>query len=376
MSARGRVVAAMSGGVDSSVAAAMLKRQGYDVIGVTMQIWPDSAASRSGGCCSLSAVEDARRVANTIGISHYALNLQAEFEKLVIDDFVREYRAGRTPNPCIRCNQFVKFDVLLQRASSLGADRIATGHYARIEFDRESERWLLKRALDMSKDQSYALYTMTQEQLGRTLFPLGGQTKQETRAAAAELGLSVAEKPDSQEICFVPDNKYGGFLAAAAPDLVRPGPVLDTSGNVLGRHKGIAFYTIGQRKGLGIAASHPMYVVEIDKSSNAVVVGANSDLYGDDLVAKDVNLIGADTLSGCVVVSAKIRYNMQDSPAKACSLGGGAIRVRFETPQRAVTPGQSVVLYQDEVVVGGGIIASRNEADEILASAGRLAGLV
>jgi len=350
-----RVVIAMSGGVDSSVAAAMLKQQGYDVIGVTLQIWPESAGSRSAGCCSLSAVEDARRVANAIGIPHYVMNLRAEFERFVIDDFVREYREGRTPNPCIRCNQFVKFDVLLERAAGLGASMIATGHYARIELG-ESGRWLLKRAADSLKDQSYALYTMTQEQLSRTLFPLGDQTKQETRARAAELGLSVAEKPDSQEICFVPDNKYGGFLAEVAPDLANPGPLLDTAGNVLGAHKGIAFYTIGQRKGLGIAAGRPMYVVEIDKSRNAVVIGSNDELYRDDLVARNVNMIAVDSMPGCVVVSAKIRYNMQDSPAQACPAGAGAIRIRFEKPQRAVTPGQSVVMYQGDVVVGGGVI--------------------
>ncbi|MDO8683453.1 MAG: tRNA 2-thiouridine(34) synthase MnmA [Armatimonadota bacterium] len=352
-----RVVVAMSGGVDSSVAAALLRKQGYEVIGVTMRIWPDSAASKSGGCCSLSAVEDARRVANTLGFPHYVLNLQEDFEKLVIDQFIEEYRKGRTPNPCVRCNQFLKFDVLLQKAISLGADAIATGHYARIEFDAESSRWLLKRSSDRAKDQSYALYTMTQEQLSRTLFPLGEYSKIETRSIASELGLTVADKPDSQEICFVPDNKYANFLAAAAPEVAAPGPILDTAGNTLGTHRGIAFYTIGQRKGLGIATGRPIYVVGIDKSNNAVIVGSNSELYRDTLVAKDVNMIAMDSLSSCVVVSAKIRYNMQDSPAEACSLSSGAMRVRFEKPQRAVTPGQSVVLYDGEVVVGGGVIS-------------------
>lgn len=355
----------MSGGVDSSVAAALLKQQGYDVIGATMQIWPDSGTDRTGGCCSLSAVEDARRVADAVGIPHYVLNLQDEFRKYVIDDFVEEYRSGRTPNPCVRCNQFVKFEILLQRAMSLGADMIATGHYARIEKDQDGGRWLLKRAGDPTKDQSYALYTMTQEQLSKTLFPLGDTSKEQTRAMAAELGLAVADKPDSQEICFVPDNKYANFLSEAAPELASPGPILDTQGKVLGEHRGIAFYTIGQRKGLGIAVGKPMYVVEIDKTRNAVVLGDNSDLYRDELFAKSVNLVATQSLEGCVVVSAKIRYNMQDSPAEACPAGPGAIRVRFEKAQRAVTPGQSVVLYDGDTVFGGGIIVGGEEAAEL-----------
>ena len=362
-----KVVVAMSGGVDSSVAAALLKNEGHDVVGVTMQIWPDSAKSSSGGCCSLSAVEDARRVASLIGIPHYVMNLKDEFERLVIREFIQEYGIGHTPNPCVRCNQFVKFDVLLHKAIALGADRIATGHYARVDYDETAARWLLRRAADRAKDQSYALYTMTQEQLSRTLFPLGELSKPQTRALAAQLGMLVANKPDSQEICFIPDNKYAGFLAQAAPELVSPGPMIDTKGNELGTHNGIAFYTIGQRKRLGIAVGKPMYVVGIDRVRNAVVVGSNEELFKDTVIAKNVNYIGNESLAGSVVVSAKIRYNMQDSPAHACSLSDSAVELRFEKPQRAVTPGQAMVMYQDEIVVGGGVIADEEEAAAILA---------
>jgi tRNA-uridine 2-sulfurtransferase len=367
MTAAPRVVIAMSGGVDSSVAAAMLVKQGYDVIGVTMRLRPECVEPRAGGCCSLSAVGDAKRVTDALGIEHYVVDLRRDFQKLVIDDFVAEYRVGHTPNPCVRCNQYIKFDVLLRHAIAMGADAIATGHYARVEFDEASGRWLLKRGADRSKDQSYALYTMTQEQLSKTMFPVGNQSKVETRAIASELGLPVADKPDSQEICFVPDNKYGGFLAEEAPETVKPGPILDTQGNTLGSHKGIAFYTIGQRKGLGIATGRPVYVTEIDRAQNAIILGANEELYRDVLIAYNVNLIAADELTGCVVVSGKIRYNMHDSPAEVCPLDPGAIRVQFNKPQRAVTPGQSVVLYEGDNVFGGGVIADSEEAARIVA---------
>ncbi len=349
----------MSGGVDSSVAAAILVQEGYNVIGVTMQIWPatsgpEDAFSRT--CCSLSAVEDARRVAARIDIPHYVLNFKDIFEETVIEDFIDEYRRGRTPNPCVRCNRFVKFEALLQKSRALGAEYIATGHYSRIVFDEHRGRWLLKRGMDHSKDQSYALYSMTQEQLAHTLMPLGGMAKDETRRLAAELGLAVATKPDSQEICFVEGRDYPGFLRKTVPEVAIPGPILDTSGKILGEHNGIAFYTIGQRRRLGIAAGEPLYVVAIDPERNAIIVGRDSDLYADELTATDLNFIPFERPAGTIAVTAKIRYNMRDSQALLSLSGEDEALVRFDSPQRAITPGQAVVCYDGEDVVGGGTI--------------------
>lgn len=358
-----RVVVAMSGGVDSSVAAAILKDQGYEVIGITMQIWPTGDAPREEGCCSLSAVEDARRVAAKIGIPHYVLNFQEAFARSVIDDFIEEYRRGHTPNPCIRCNQLVKFDLLLERAKALGAKYIATGHYARVRYDEERKRWLLVRGVDRSKDQSYALYMLTQEQLAHTLFPLGNLEKEETRRIAVELGLLVAEKPESQEICFVPEDGYREFLKRLAPELARPGVIVDTQGKVLGEHTGIAFYTVGQRKGLGIAAAQPMYVIEIDPEANAVVVGEERELYSRRFAAKNVNLISMDRLSGPIAGTASIRYNMPDSPGILRPIGEDWVEFVYDEPQRAITPGQAAVFYQGEEVLGGGTIADRKEEE-------------
>lgn len=354
-----KVVAAMSGGVDSSVAAAILAEEGYDVIGVTMQIWPMASEVEqefSRTCCSLRAVEDARRVAARLGIPHYVLNFRDVFKETVIDNFIEEYRRGRTPNPCIRCNRFVKFDALLAKAQALGADYVATGHYARIVHDESKSRWLLKRGVDRSKDQSYALYSMTQHQLAHTLMPLGNMVKDETRRLAAELGLSVAAKPESQEICFIEGRNYPAFLEKTAPETARPGPMLDTNGSVIGEHKGIAFYTVGQRRRLGMAAGEPLYVVRIEPARNAIVVGRESDLYAQSLAATDTNFISIGTPAGSIAVTAKIRYNMKDSPALLSPLAEGQIEVRFEKPQRAITPGQAVVLYDGEDVVGGGTI--------------------
>jgi len=353
------VVVAMSGGVDSSVAAAILVEQGYNVIGVTMQIWPiksDIEREFSRTCCSLSAITDARTVAHKLGIPHYLMNFREVFEETVIHDFVEEYRRGRTPNPCIRCNRFVKFDSLLRKARALGAEYVATGHYARIVYDDAKARWLLKRGIDCSKDQSYALYAMTQDQLAHVLMPLGSLTKAETRRLAAKLGLAVASKPDSQEICFVDQRNYPKFLQEVAPEVLKPGPIVDTKGNVVGEHKGIAFYTIGQRRRIGIAKGQPMYVVRIDAESNTIVIGQEEDLYASTLVATDFNLISYAELPGEIAVTAKIRYNTKDSPALLSPLANNQAMVKFRSPQRAITPGQAVVCYEGEDVVGGGTI--------------------
>ena len=354
-----KVVVAMSGGVDSSVAAAILVEEGYNVIGVTMQIWPaveaaEQAFSRT--CCSLSAVEDARRVSARLGIPHYVLNFKDIFEQTVIDNFIEEYRRGRTPNPCIRCNRFVKFDALLAKARGLGAEYVATGHYSRIVYDEVGQRRLLKRGVDGSKDQSYALYGMTQDQLAHTLMPLGNLVKDETRRLAAKLGLAVASKPESQEICFVENRNYPGFLKQHAPEAIVPGPILDTEGREIGRHEGIAFYTIGQRKRIGIAAKEPLYVVAIEPVRNAIVVGRDENLFASELDAEEMNYISIEIPGEPIAVTAKVRYNMKDARALLTPLASGQAHVKFDTPQRAITPGQAVVCYQGEDVVGGGTI--------------------
>lgn len=355
--AKQKVVAAMSGGVDSSLAAALLQEQGYDVIGVTMQIWsPEREDEDHGGCCSLSAVDDARRVANTLGIPYYVMNFRELFERKVINYFCQAYRQGCTPNPCIACNRYIKFDALLTKARALGADFIATGHYSRIERGKDGgARHLLYRAADKAKDQSYALYTFTQEQLAHTLLPLGGFSKVQTRQMAAERGLTVANKPDSQEICFVPDDDYGAFLAEKYGKQIQTGPFITTAGKVVGQHKGLPYYTIGQRKGLGLALGEPVYVVALDKERNAVILGSNEEVFGKGLVAGDLNWIAVDCPDGPLEVEAKIRYSAKPAPAVVTVVEDKAI-VKFKEPQRAITPGQAVVFYQDDLVVGGGTI--------------------
>ncbi|AFV11932.1 tRNA (5-methylaminomethyl-2-thiouridylate) -methyltransferase TrmU [Thermacetogenium phaeum DSM 12270] len=355
------VFVAMSGGVDSSVTAYLLKEQGYRVIGITMQVWPSGVTDPDyGGCCSLAAVEDARRVCEVIGIPHYVWNFQDVFEQGVIDYFCREYLGGRTPNPCIACNREIKFHVLLNRVRALGADFLATGHYVRTMYDERLGRWLLKKGRDEKKDQSYVLYMLRQDQLPYLKFPLGDYLKSEVRQLASRAGLPVAEKQESQEICFIPDNDYRSFLEQRLPQAAVPGPIYDVHGNLVGKHQGLAFYTIGQRHGLGLALGYPAYVVEIDPSRNALVVGEKSHLEANGLVAEKVNFIPFDTLQEERTAEVKIRYT--SAPAPAVILPGRApneVTVRFSVPQRAVTPGQSAVFYKDDLVLGGGIISRK-----------------
>lgn len=353
-----RVIVAMSGGVDSSVTAALLQEEGYEVIGVTMQIWQrEQDDDREGGCCSLAAVNDARRVAEKLGIPFYVMNFRDLFAEKVIEYFTAEYLQGRTPNPCIACNRQIKFGAFLQKARGLEADYIATGHYARIKYDEQKRRFLLYRGKDKTKDQSYALYGMTQEQLACTLFPLGDYTKTEIRRIAGELGLAVADKPDSQEICFVAGNDYQAFLAGRVQaGVIRPGPFLNTKGEVIGQHQGLAYYTVGQRKGLGLALGYPAYVVALDPVNNSVILGREEDVFQKGLWAADNNFIAMEELAGPLEVEAKIRYGAAPAPAVIENGEDGRVQVLFREPQRAITPGQAVVYYRQELVVGGGTI--------------------
>jgi tRNA-uridine 2-sulfurtransferase len=356
--AAGKVVVGMSGGVDSSVTAAILKQQGYDVVGVTLNVWPDLGVEdlREDACCALGATDDARRVADRLDIPYYVVNFKETFEQRVIQDFIGEYQRGRTPNPCIRCNQFIKYDALLEKAALFGAEYVATGHYVRNVYDEASGRWQLRKARDLSKDQSYVLYVMTQDRLARTLFPLGELTKADTRRLAEEWRLPVAKKPESQDICFVPYKDYGEFMERHAPGSLREGPIVDRHGTELGRHYGIAFHTVGQRRGLGVATGSPLYVTEIRADSNTVVVGPLEELLRPTCLLEDVNFVSIAELRGPLRVEARIRYRAEPVPAEISPTEHGLVRVTFDEPQRAVTPGQAVVFYHGEVVVGGGTI--------------------
>src|SRR5258705_7072693 len=364
------IAVAMSGGVDSSTVAAMLRAEGHNVVGLTMQLWnqrrlaghegmPESVQGR---CCSLDDVYDARRVAETIGIPYYVVNHEDRFERDVIRPFVQEYLSGRTPIPCSLCNNHLKFDQLLAVAQQIGADAVATGHYARVEFDSERNRWLLKRPTDRSKDQTYFLFGLTQQQLSRTMFPLGEMTKPEVRELARKHGLALAEKPDSQEICFVPGGDYKNFLDAylaeqgeSLPDTA--GELVTADGRVIGEHKGIHNFTVGQRKGLGVATGSPLYVLQIKGDARQVVVGEQENLYSRRLVVHRTNLISVDDLMEPKRVSVKIRHRHEPATATIEKSGADEIRVSFDKPQRAITPGQAAVFYDGDVVVGGGWIS-------------------
>lgn len=352
-----RVMLGMSGGVDSSVAALLLLRAGYDVTGVTMRLRPDEYMQQSaaGGCCSLDDIDDARRVAYKLGIDHLVLNFEDVFERRVIDYFAAQYAAGLTPNPCIACNRYIKFDAMLRRARELDFDCVATGHYAVIE-QNEAGRWLLKRAHNNSKDQSYVLYSFTQDQLAHTLMPLGRYTKPQARALAEEAGLPVAHKPDSQEICFVEDNDYAGFIERYTGETAPAGNFVDSAGRVIGRHLGVTHYTVGQRKGLGASFGKPMYVTKIDPDRNEITLGEEGSQYAHALTAADLNFIPFDRLEQEIPAQVKVRYQAQPAPAALVPLPDGRVRVEFESPQRAITPGQAVVFYDGDLVLGGGTI--------------------
>lgn len=356
--AKKKVVVGLSGGVDSSVAALLLKQQGYEVIGVTMQIWQEENREfqeENGGCCGLSAVDDARRVAQMLDIPYYVMNFRKEFQENVIDYFTREYLEGRTPNPCIACNRYVKWESLLKRSLEIGADCIATGHYARIA-QLENGRYAIRNSVTAKKDQTYALYNLTQEQLSHTLMPVGDYNKDEIRAIAEKIGIQVAHKPDSMEICFVPDNDYAGFITRETGYVSRPGNFVDLHGNILGTHKGIIHYTVGQRKGLGLAMGHPVFVVAIRPETNEIVIGENDDVFSTKLYANNINLMSVDKIEEPIRARAKIRYSHEGADCTIRMADDGLLECVFDEKQRAVTPGQALVIYDGDYVLGGGTI--------------------
>lgn len=357
---KGKVVVGMSGGVDSSVTAYLLKKEGYEVIGATMQIWQDAPVEENeGGCCGLSAVDDARRVANMLDIPYYVMNFKKEFKRNVMDYFVEEYLNGRTPNPCIACNRYVKWESLLKRSMEIGADYIATGHYAVIEKHPITGRYTLKMSDAKAKDQTYVLYNLTQEQLSKTLMPIGKYTKDQVRKIAEDIGLKVANKPDSMEICFIPDDDYGKFIENNSNSKIREGNFVDIEGKVLGRHKGIIHYTVGQRKGLGIALGKPVFVYEIRPKTNEVVLCDNLELFKTTVYANNVNFMAYETIEGKLKAEGKIRYSHKKAPCTVSIIDKDTIKCVFDEPQRAVTPGQALVVYEgDYVVCGGTIIGS------------------
>lgn len=353
------VVVGMSGGVDSSVAAYLLKQQGYTVIGVTMQVLPPEPIQQqgqNGGCCGLSAIEEARRIAFKLDIPHYVMNFREVFQKNVIDYFVSEYQKGRTPNPCIACNRYVKWEALLQNSKKIGADFIATGHYAEIVKHPKTQRYTLKCRDENKKDQTYVLYNLTQEQLQYTLMPIGGSQKEVIRKIAEQIDINISKKPDSQEICFIPDNDYSGFIQRETAKTYPAGNFVDLDGNVLGKHKGIIYYTVGQRKGLGIAFGKPMYVYSIDAEKNEVVLCENDALFQKTVYADDLNFMGIEKIENGTRLQGKIRYHHNKAWCTVYMKNESELMCVFDEPQRAVTPGQALVLYDGEYVACGGTI--------------------
>jgi tRNA-specific 2-thiouridylase len=359
-------VVAMSGGVDSSVAALLLRRQGYRVIGVTMKLWDFERVggniNHESGCCSLESFNDARKICVSLGIPHYVLNFSREFHEAVVEDFIDEYLAGRTPNPCVQCNTKIKWKTLLEKVAELGADYIATGHYARVNFNESTKRYELSRGKDKKKDQSYALWGLRQDSLAKTLLPLGDYTKVEVRRLAHEFNLHTADKGESQEICFVPDNDYHRLLRSEQPGLeakLKDGSIINKQGIVVGRHAGYPFYTVGQRRGLGGGHERPMYVVDIDASKNQITIGAKHDLFCREFIVENINLISVFEIVGPQKAKIKIRYNDSGHAGTIYPHQPGQLRIGFDRPQRAVTPGQSAVFFDGERVLGGAIIKQR-----------------
>jgi tRNA-specific 2-thiouridylase len=360
-----KVVVAMSGGVDSSVAAYLLKKQGVEVIGLSFELWDRRDLVSSNVCCSIETIELAKSISTSLGVKHYTVDVRDAFYSHVIEEFCESYMKGITPNPCILCNKYIKFDFLLKKAQELGADAVATGHYARIEKTHDPEsgiggpfngRYLLKKGIDSRKDQSYVLYVMKQEELARTLFPLGEMKKDETRQIAGDIGLSNALRAESQEICFVGDDKYANFIREFSPEALQPGEIVNTNGTVVGEHRGIAFYTIGQRKGLGISSLKPHYVTNINRQSNTLTVGSRDDAMAKSIKVRDLNWVSVDSLTGPSKAHVKIRSTMKEVPATICPYKDNQVLLEFDKPQWAPAPGQSAVFYIGDTVIGGGVI--------------------